>query len=250
METEKLKWIRMIPDLLAFAVGLAAAYFLKWETTDLVWSLWFCSLMVGYLTILVTIGSGVYIGLNTLNNEGFGQKYRMTAILVGGGFALFLLGFFSLHFCGFHAGHSAFLSSFFPIPGISGDGFANYFMNPFKLLSNAFSTLLPLYGIFLIPTLIAERNNLMSPVLWARQVVSKERNSTGIKEFGKTGGSDSQKKMGSDLMVGPYINVIRMHLLIFFFAAAYFMKIDSFAIYAVVYAVYFFPWREFKRKKV
>mgnify|MGYP001545246846 FL=1 len=34
-----------------------------------------------------------------------------------------------------------------------------------------------------------------------------------------------------------------MHMLIFFFFFAHFAKLESFAVYAVVYAVYFFPWR-------
>jgi hypothetical protein len=44
-------------------------------------------------------------------------------------------------------------------------------------------------------------------------------------------------------MTVAYRGVIRMHLLIFFFAFAHFAKIESFAVYAVVYAVYFFLWR-------
>jgi hypothetical protein len=52
-------------------------------------------------------------------------------------------------------------------------------------------------------------------------------------------------------MAGPYKNVIRMHLLIFFFAFCHFMKVESFLVYAVVYSVYFFPWstlRSFRSK--
>jgi hypothetical protein len=44
------------------------------------------------------------------------------------------------------------------------------------------------------------------------------------------------------MITGPYKNVIRMHLLIFFFAFCHFLKVDSFPIYTVVYFVYFFPW--------
>jgi hypothetical protein len=40
-----------------------------------------------------------------------------------------------------------------------------------------------------------------------------------------------------------------MHLLIFFFAFCHILKIESFLVYAVVYSVYFFPWRELKRSK-
>ncbi len=49
--------------------------------------------------------------------------------------------------------------------------------------------------------------------------------------------------MFGDAIGAPYRNVIRMHLLIFFFAFVHSVGLESFAVYAVVYAVYFFPWR-------
>jgi hypothetical protein len=51
------------------------------------------------------------------------------------------------------------------------------------------------------------------------------------------------EKPVQDVFARPYINVIRMHLLIFFFAACYALKVESFLVYTVVYAVYFFPWK-------
>ena len=54
---------------------------------------------------------------------------------------------------------------------------------------------------------------------------------------------------GGDLFA-PYKNIIRMHLLILFFAGVSFVKLDYFAVYAVVYATYFFPWRMLKKKEV
>jgi hypothetical protein len=54
----------------------------------------------------------------------------------------------------------------------------------------------------------------------------------------------SEKSM-KDPFTRPYLNVIRMHLLIFFFALCHFLKVDSFMVYAVVYSVYFFPWKAF-----
>ena len=49
--------------------------------------------------------------------------------------------------------------------------------------------------------------------------------------------------------MAAYKNVVRLHVLIFFFAFASFMKVDSFAVYVVVYAVYFFPWRVLRTGK-
>ena len=57
---------------------------------------------------------------------------------------------------------------------------------------------------------------------------------------------DGAKHPMENLMAGPYKNVIRMHLLIFFFAFCHFMKVESFLVYAVVYSVYFFPWSTVK----
>ena len=54
------------------------------------------------------------------------------------------------------------------------------------------------------------------------------------------------KKLG-DLFSEPYRNVMRMHLLLFFFFFAHFVGVENFAVYAVVYAVYFFPWRLVRR---
>ena len=43
---------------------------------------------------------------------------------------------------------------------------------------------------------------------------------------------------------------MRMHSLIFFFFLAHFAKLENFAVYAVVYAVYFFPWRLLRRSAI
>ena len=39
---------RILPDVLAFMLGLGVARWLRWPTTDLVWSLWLSSLVLGY----------------------------------------------------------------------------------------------------------------------------------------------------------------------------------------------------------
>ena len=65
----------------------------------------------------------------------------------------------------------------------------------------------------------------------------------------RTAGGPAAKRFGDDFMT-PYKNVVRMHLLIFFFAFAHFVRLENFFVYAVVYAVYFFPWRLVKRSRV
>src|SRR5206468_7762308 len=58
-------------------------------------------------------------------------------------------------------------------------------------------------------------------------------------------GADN-KRFGQ-LFTEPYRNVMRMHLLIFFFFFAHLARLENFAVYAVIYAVYFFPWRLLRR---
>lgn len=239
---------RVLPNILAFGIGLGVAYFLKWETTDLVWSLWLCSLVLGYLTLLSAIGGGAYIGLHVIGHKDFKKKYRIHAVCAGIGIGLFFLGFFSLHFCGFHAGHSFFLRQFFPIDGMPKDGFGAAFMNPPLLWVQVFRHLVKPYGAFLVSVLITERKHVFQPLIKAVHAVHEGVNADGFVEgVRKVGKKSKDRELFGDAMGRPYINVVRLHLLIFFFAFCHFLKIESFAVYAVVYFVYFFPWSEIKK---
>jgi hypothetical protein len=206
--------------------------------------LWLSSLVLGDLTILSIIASGVYIGLNVIGGEDFPKKHRLPAILGGSVVALFFLGFFSLHFCGFHAGHAGFLSVFSPITGLRERDFFDAFMNPILLWKTVFQHLLPVYGIFLVPAVIAERRHVFASLtesIRAGREWTRNRNLQKIMESGR-----GRKKTIRDPFFRPYINVIRMHILIFFFAFCHALKLDSFLVYAAVYFVYFFPWKAFR----
>ena len=50
--TTSSRWLLAWPDVLAFAGGLGVAWWAKWQTRDLVWSLWLSSLVVGYATLV------------------------------------------------------------------------------------------------------------------------------------------------------------------------------------------------------
>lgn len=243
----KKSWMpRMAPDILAFGIGLGTAYCLKWNTTDLVWSLWLCSLVLGYLTLLSAVGGGAYIGFHVIRQKEFKKAQRVPAILFGTAVGLFFLGFFSLHFCGFHAGHSVFLRQFFPVEGMPSDGFGKAFMNPPLLWILVFRHLIKPYGLFLIPAIIAERQHVFFPLINAIKIVRTEMTTNAPAADGMTGKPGKSQTTLENVMTRPYMNVVRMHLLIFFFALCHALKIDTFLIYAVVYSVYFFPWREVK----
>ncbi len=233
----------VLPNLLAFAFGLGLAYFQRWEVTDLVWSLWLGSLVIGYLTIFSALGAVAYLGLHAIKQKEFDQAQRIPIIAAGAGFGLFILGFFSFHFGGFHAGHSVFLQSFFPIAGIPGDGFGSAFMNPPLLWALAFKHLFKPYGLFLLPAIVVERQMVFRPIV---DVFKTLRSDSSRANFNQAGSFIGESPLKS-AMLRPYLNVIRMHLLIFFFAFSAILNIDSFAVYAVVYFVYFFPWAELKK---
>lgn len=234
----------IVPDILAFSIGIATAFFLQWQTTDLVWSLWLSSLVLGYLTLLSTIVSGVYIGVHLASHQASSQIKSIGIMIWSIIFACFMLGFFSLHFCGFHAGHATFLASFFPIATLPENAFMQAFTNPFLLWKIVFKNLFWPYGIFLIPALIAERKNIFAAFILAKKAVHAHEHPT---KSSKKKRLQQFKIVRSDFS-RPYVNVIRMHILIFFFAISHTLKIDSFAVFTVIYFVYFFPWKFFRKK--
>jgi hypothetical protein len=248
-------------DIFAFVMAVASVWFLQWTTTDLVWSLWLSSLVIGYLTILSTIAGPVYIGVRAILHDQFPAKHRLKAVTGGSLLAIFFLGFFSLHFCGFHAMHAGFLSLFFPIQGVGENVFFDAFMNPLLLWSNAFQYIIPYYGMFLIPMIIAERKYVFASIIKSvravqstvgkqksDQMIQSEDRMEKLDKFMKSG--EERKKMLKDPFSRPYANVIRMHFMIFLFAAFHMLKVDSFVVYVAVCGVYFFPWYLFKKSEL
>lgn len=132
---------------------------------------------------------------------------------------VFMLAFFTFHFGLFHVVHAGFLGSFFPLTdGVRLTGISEYL------------EVLRRYWIWLPVAFFAERAAFRKP--------PPRVSPTSV----KAADIDARRARGTGMFI-PYLNVVRMHLLIFFFAFAHFMKWESFAVYAVVYAAYFFPWR-------
>lgn len=241
------------PDGLAFCLGLALAWYTGWQTTDLIWSLWLSSLLIGFLTILLTIVGGLGL-VSRLDRPSSEVPGKGTLLGVGVFGSLFLLVFFSLHFCGFHAGHASFLSSFFPVPAIETVEFNELFMNPPGLLSVAVTELIPVYGLFVIPMLIAERQNLID-AFRLPEFKSRLKNApdmeeqSGALEANSVRVTQASRRSVGQLFTGPYRNVVRMHLLIIAFAALQALELESWVPFLMVYSVYFFPWRMVRLRK-
>ena len=215
-------WRSAWPDALAFAGGLGMAWWFGWQTRDLEWSLWLSSLLVGYATIVWTIFRPVLAGERAAAASNATPLARAAvggAWLIGG---LFLLAFFTVHFGLFHFVHSVFLNLFFPAL----DTPSRDFPSPSLYLH-----VLVTYWPFVLVAAVAERGAF-------------QRAPLQLFDFGASGGPATKKP---DAFMAPYRNVVRMHLMIFFFAFTSFVRLENFLVYAIVYAVYFFPWRLLKR---
>jgi len=216
-------WAGVGPDVAAFAGGLALAWFTGWQTTDLVWSLWLSSLVVGYAIIVWNVTAPLREVVGEMAHDHTGGRIGSEAAMVGlfGVGTLFGLAFFTVHFGGFHFVHSVFLNSFFPVTGARGfPGWTTYVE-------------------------VARRYWMFLPLAFLAERAAFRRAAPGPADTAVTPEAIARRKAqaANSGMTAPYKGVVRMHLLIFFFAFAHFAKLDNFAVYAVVYAVYFFPWR-------
>jgi hypothetical protein len=232
-------WGSAWPDALAFSVGIAVAWWAGWNAGDLVWSLWLSSLVVGYSLILWTIAQpAVEIGRGAWKARaltGSHPAYLLAfwgVLLIG---AVFAVVFFTVHFGMFHYVHSQFMISFFPIDTGGAAGSAT------DAGMSTYVEIMRRYWTFLPAAFLAERAAFM------RKPLSLERNVSLAAFVGSTKGKPGRVR---SLMWEPYRNVARMHMLIFFFFFAHFARLENFAVYGVVYAAYFFPWRLVRRSAV
>jgi hypothetical protein len=266
---------RLALDLGLFLLTLALAWHERWSATDIVWGLWISSLVLGYTFILVSI-AGVFVaptvgeavdgkgaahgprvspGCQSLVPAGFllafallatgFNRFTLLALLltlsalilsIGGAmrrkpgwerfpdpdqglakavillpYALFMLAFFTVHFGMFHFVHSIFLNGFFPIVQDS----------PFG------KTIEQTGGYFV--ELVRESLRRYWPFVLAGGL---SRLPDCAAAFRTTGG---------DLMFKPYINVIRMHIMIFVFAGMGAAGLRDAALYPLL-VLYFFPF--------
>lgn len=225
------RWAGAWLDALGFGAGLALAWIFDWSATDLIWSLWLSSFVVGYAMIvwLVTAPGRELLATMASDPSPLPRGPAAITLTLFGGGTLFMLGFFTIHFGGFHFVHSAFISGFFPLESRPTGAFPSW-----ALYGEVFRR----YWWFLPAAALAEREAFRNPALmW------------GSKDEAADGKTPRPQVADGNVMLAPYRNVARMHLLIFFFAIAHLARLDHFIVYAVAYAVYFFPWRLLKRSQ-
>ena len=230
-------WRSAWPDLAAFLSVLGLAWWTQARAADLVWSLWLSSLVVGYTIIIwglfrpvLEMGAAVRRA-RALAGRGRrdpvpGVLYLVVLIPTVG--ALFGLAFFTVHFVGFHYVHAGLLNFFFPLGG-------DYDGSRTREGVALFREALRRYWPYLPAALLSHR------AAFSWRPATRE-----VLPFDVTPKAIAARKAASaarSVMMLPYQNVLRMHALIFFFAFAHFAGLDNFAVFAVVYGVYFFPWR-------
>jgi len=204
-----------VGDLILFAATLALAALERWSVTDLVWSLWISSLLVGYALIL-TFALSIPLRRDPPASGGSDRVSEVPdAVGILGAIGrlilmVFTIAFFTVHFGGFHFVHSIFLNGFFPITG-----------------AEVFGTSPPetvgwWFGV--IGTALSR--------YWPFVLVSALSTRAGFRKAA-TGTDD-------DIMILPYKNVVRMHLMIFVFAFLSAFELSGWALWIVLF-FYFFP---------
>ena len=108
-------WFQVFLGLFSFLLMLLTAVAQGWTATEMVWSLWISSLVLGYSFIITAILAMFFGGQEAGLVGRIASSAGSSALglrLIG---ALFMLAFFSFHFLFFHFVHSIFLNQFFPL---------------------------------------------------------------------------------------------------------------------------------------
>jgi hypothetical protein len=222
-------------DMLLFGATVATAYLMNWSAMDLVWGLWISSFTVGYSFILLTVlkmlvtcdtsalSSGNKTSINAPAPE---PECTVLSFLCTIPSAAFFLGFFTFHFGMFHLAHGSILNDFFQL------------VDPARFGLKGKAPADPVFIIELIRTAIVE----YWPFI-ALSALSRTREYRAA-FFGRPDAA---------AMFMPYVNVIRMHVMIFVFAFMNKLGLDRVALYPLL-IMYFFPMGELldvfsKRKK-
>ncbi len=193
------------PLFFNFIIIVLALVLIRWSS-PVKWLIILCSTVLAVMSFLLKHRS-IESGKPALKNFVRRALWRLSTYLP---MVVFIVGFFTFHFGFFHFIHSIFLNSFFPIIeaspfGKTPDGMVVFFSD---MIGRALSE----YWPFIVFSAFSR-----------------------INDYGK-----ALQKPGGANMGLPYVNVVRMHLMIFVFAALYALRLQSYAVYPVLF-FYFFP---------
>jgi hypothetical protein len=195
------RWKTIATDLGTFAAGLAATWFLGWSTRDLLWGLWICSLVSGFVFF---VGSGV----KKLKGQQTGD------VVIGSIGLVFGLAFFALHFGAFHYIQGAMLDLLIPLEPDPGRVYIGNLTWKGARSFSIFNTIFIALTNYWTLIAIAIVHGFLSGI------------------------PDMQDRNES---FRPYIFVLKMHFLMFALAALYAIGLESFPVYVLVLLFFFTP---------
>lgn len=222
--TDRTTLRKVITALAGFAAAAVCAHFQEWDARTMIWGLWGSSLIVGYAWGVSLLAATVI----RAEREGRTDYPRSGAVALG----IFL----TVHFVGFHWGHSAFLNAFYPLHD-KGSG-------PIGMAYTLRIILTTQWGLIL-GTLISRFYEFPRGGLVETESRSRER----------------QEEKEADPLFAPYRNVVRMHIMIFALIGITIIRTalgkrvpalqnsEALTLYAIL-LLYFFPWNLLKRKRV
>lgn len=233
-------WIKSyFTELFLFSFSLAAAYFIGWSNTDLIWSLWITSLVVGYVTIFRTTVAPLTLLAKLIRSPEDGKKFRELPattklkiaifVLFFIPISLFYVVFLSFHFFFFHFFIAYWLQGLMPHSGITDildDANGGQFYVYFQIIK----TLLLSYWIIVIEKLIFDyRTNWKSGSNKATPV--------------------QQNFFSFEGLTRPYVQVMRILALMLLLFWLHETGINQYLIYAVIFSLFFFPMPNFRKVK-
>ena len=190
--------------------------------------MWIASLVTGYLWIVGTI---LFTGHQLAGGEGLARLAQMEADRQGMdpagtppvpealkkppliallAFGAFLLAFFTVHFVGFHLGHSMFLRMFFPLDGVTEE----------TSLDKVVVITLLMFWPFVVISIFDKTRNFVRDMREARAFN----------------------------FFAPYAAVIKNHIMIFVVGFASVLLKENWMLWALL-IFYFFPWAEIFRDR-
>ncbi len=233
-------WIKKyFIELFLFSFSLAAAYFMGWNNTDLIWSFWITSLVVGYVTIFRTTVAPLSLLVKLMRSPEDNKKFRelpttmKLKIAIFGLFfipiSLFYVVFLSFHFCIFHILIAYWLQMLMPHPEIT-DILAGANGGGFYISVQIVKTLLLSYWIIVFQKLIFDyKSYLKSSSNKLRPVQQEFFSFEGLKR--------------------PYVQVVRIIALMVLLFWLNSIEAKQYLVYVVIYSLFFFPMPSFRKVK-
>lgn len=235
---------RFFTELSLFFFSLATAYFMGWNNTDLIWSFWITSLVVGYVSIFRTSAEPIFILAKSILNPVEIKKFRelqtieklkiFIFVLIFIPVSLFYIVFLSFHFCIFLLLIAYWLQVLMPHSKIT-DILANGNGDGFYIYIQVIKTLFMSYWIVIVGKLIFDYRTF-----WK----SGSNKVTRIKK------ARSNEFFSFEGIKRPYVQVVRIIILMVLLFWLNSIEVNQYLIYVVIYSLFFFPIPTFGKFKV